>query len=225
MTPEAPLDRYLSERETPSRPVMLSGKIGSRLIVAAPRLWPLLRRPARRIWNKQASRWDLGTKPHAVDHLAPLAAACERLESEPADILDVGTGTGAGAFLLARRFASAKVVGVDLATAMVAEASANKLLGAGDRISFAVADGASLPYDAESFDLVTHLNVPPFVDEVARVLRPGGHVILADSFGPATPSHVPARTIRRAFERRGIDVVASGEAYAGTFVVGRRRDG
>ena len=39
----------------------------------------------------------------------------------------------------------------------------------------------TLPFDDESFDLVTQVNVPPFFAEIARVLRPGGHVIVVAS--------------------------------------------
>ena len=40
-------------------------------------------------------------------------------------------------------------------------------------------------------------------------------MIIADSFGAKTPSYIPREILRRAFGRRGIDVIANGEAGAG----------
>jgi ubiquinone/menaquinone biosynthesis C-methylase UbiE len=167
------------------------------------------------------SEWDEKIKPDSADHTAPLAAACERIEPAPGTILELGTGTGAGARVLAKCFPQAKIVGADLAEAMITVARANTPTDLADRLSFTVADAASLTYPEATFDLVVHLNIPPFIDEVTRVLRPGGHVIVADSFGAATPSHVPEHTLRRSFKRHGLNVIATGHAQAGTFLLAR----
>jgi trans-aconitate methyltransferase len=55
-------------------------------------------------------------------HLAPYEAALAAVAPAPSSALDLGTGTGQGAFAIARRFPDARVVGVDLAEAMLAEA-------------------------------------------------------------------------------------------------------
>ncbi len=215
------VERYLSQRVIPSLPVRLSSRGISWLMVSAPRLWPLLRLPARRVWNRMGRGWDEQIKPDSADHIAPLVAACDQIEPAPRAILELGTGTGAGARMLARRFPEATVVGIDLAETMIAAARANTPADLTDRLSFAVADAASLTYPENTFDLVVHLNIPPFVGVVARVLRSGGHIIVADSFGPATPSHVHEPTLRHRLERRGLDVVATGQVQAGTFLIAR----
>lgn len=214
--------RYRAARRLPPLPIRLLGRAVSRLIVRAPWLWPLVRRPNRWLWDRLAVGWDRGIKPDSPEHLAPLAAACEQLGTAPARVLEVGTGTGAGAVMLARRFGEADVLGVDLSEAMVGAARAKLPGELADRVRFAVADGASLPRPEAPFDLVVQLNVPPFLDQVAAVLAGGGHVIVADSLGEATPYHVPERLLRRGFERRGVEFVASGRAGAGTFFVARR---
>jgi hypothetical protein len=53
------------------------------------------------------------------------------------------------------------------------------------------------------------LNVPPFFDQVAALLRPDGLVINASSYGPATPFFTPQATLVRGFERRGLQAVAT----------------
>ncbi len=63
--------------------------------------------------------------------------------------------------------------------------------------------------------------MPPFFAEIARVLRPGGHAIVAATLGPATPFYTPESVLRRGFGRRGIEVTDTGEVQGGTYVVAR----
>ena len=62
---------------------------------------------------------------------------------------------------------------------------------------------ADLPYEDESFDLITHLNMPPFIAEVERVLRPGGQVVVASSWGSATPFYTPKAVARLGVRKAG----------------------
>jgi ubiquinone/menaquinone biosynthesis C-methylase UbiE len=91
------------------------------------------------------------------------------------------------------------------------------------RVAFAVGDAGALPYEDESFDLITQVNVPVFFGEIARVLRPGGNVVIVATGGDRTPFFTPHSVIERGFRRRGIERVAEGEAGAGTYWVGRRK--
>ena len=75
------------------------------------------------------------------------------------------------------------------------------------RIAFKVGDAAALPYPDESFDLVAQLNMPPFFDELVRVLRPGGHVIVASSWGARTPFHTRPGLLRWKLLQRGVEPV------------------
>ena len=64
--------------------------------------------------------------------------------------------------------------------------------------------------------------MPPFIGEVARVLRPGGHVVVASSWGEATPFYTPKAVLDWGFAKRGIEPAAAGEAVSGTYWVGRK---
>jgi SAM-dependent methyltransferase len=116
------------------------------------------------------------------------------------------------------------VRGVDLSEEMVRRAQARIGLDPEGRVAFKVADAADLPFEDESFDLVAQLNVPPFFAEIARVLRPGGFVVIAASWGPSTPFYTPESVLRRRFRKHGIESLESGEAAQGTFFVARRPD-
>ncbi len=221
MTSGADADLADQERPAPPLRLRLLGQAISIGVARAPAVWPLLRGSTRRFWERSAATWGERIDPDRPEHLAPLAAACDRLGSEPERILELGTGTGAGARMLARRFAGARVDAVDLAPTMVQAATARSA-DLGDRVHFTVADAASLPYDDNAFDLVAQLNLPVFPAEVARVLRPGGHIVVASSLGPATPYYTPERLLRRRLAKLGFEHVATGQAGGGTYLVARR---
>ena len=214
-----------SPRSSPSRRNRAAGRAINELVTRAPWLWPLLRGPTRRFFSERATGWDERTGAGGVEHLAPLAAAALRVTPVPERILDVGCGTGEGTLFFAREFPQARVRGVDISEEMIAAARAKVGLDPEGRIAFKVGDAASLSYPDDSFDLVAQLNMPPFFAELARVLRPGGQVIVASSWGAATPFHTRPSVLRWKFLQRGIEPVEIGRAGAGAFYVGRLGDG
>jgi ubiquinone/menaquinone biosynthesis C-methylase UbiE len=125
---------------------------------------------------------------------------------------------------LAREFPQARVRGVDSSEALVREAGARVGLDPEGRIAFKVGEAASLPYPDEFFDLVTLVDDRPKVGEVARVLSPGGYLILARTTRPhGLFAESPAR-VRWRLARRGFEQVETGEAGRGNFFVARLRD-
>ncbi len=151
------------------------------------------------------------------DTFAPYEAALARIPDPVERALDVGTGTGAGARVLANRWPQAEVVGVDVSPGMLAEA---RRLVPG--VEFVEGDAAELPFPEESFDLVAHSNMIPFPDQVARVLRPGGWTLYAFSSGPETPIWVEPTVLRRELERRGFTDFAEIAAGRGTAMLARK---
>jgi ubiquinone/menaquinone biosynthesis C-methylase UbiE len=207
----------------PPLPVRVVGKALTRMVARVPWTWPLLRRFMRRLFDRLADGWDERVRPDAPEHLAALAAAVARVETPPARALDLGTGTGAGALWLARAFPDARITGLDISTAMIERAKAKLPDELSSRVEFLVGDADRLPFTDGSLDLVAQISVPVFFDEVARVLAPGGYVVVVSSLGLKTPFHTPVRTLRNGFHRRGIDTVATGAEGPGTFFLGRRR--
>ena len=184
-------------------------------VVHVPALWPLVRLPLRRIFDRIAPHWDAFTSP---ERMVAFEAALERVPDPPGRALDLGTGTGDGAIAIARRWPGAQVAGIDVSPAMLAEARRKA-----PELHFEVGDGRRLAVPDASFDLVTLNNVIPFFGELARVVRPGGHLLLAFSLGPETPIYVARRRVRRGLGRAGFDVVEEVEAGPGEAVVARRR--
>jgi SAM-dependent methyltransferase len=196
----------------------------SAAIARAPFLWPLLKRPTQRFWDRAAAGWDDRVGPARGNRTAPLAAACDLIEPAPRRILELGTGTGAGALMLARRFPDAEIWAVDLSQAMIERARTKVPEEMRSRLRFDVADAAALPHAAGSFDLVCQVNLPLYAQEIVRVLAPGGHVAIASTLGPQTPYYTPDRVLRRRFERLGLSVVSCGDEGAGTYFLAQRPD-
>jgi ubiquinone/menaquinone biosynthesis C-methylase UbiE len=141
----------------------------------------------------------------------------DRLPQPPRHVLDLGTGTGKAARVVARRFPDAQVVGVDLSPAMIAQAKRLLPEEFGERVRFEVADAASLAFEDGAFDLVVLLNMIPFFDELARVTAGGGRLVFVSSFGSETPIYVPPETLRARLAPLGFggfEEVAAGQGSA-----------
>jgi SAM-dependent methyltransferase len=206
----------------PSSRIRLTGRAINALVAHAPFAWPLLRGFSHRYWQERAASWDQRVSRSGPTHLAPLAAALLHVRPEPERALDIGTGLGDGALLIAREFPRARVRGVDLSEEMVRRAQERIGLDPEGRVAFKVGDASKLPFDEDSFDLVAQLNVPPFFAEIARVLRPGGFAIVAATWGERTPFYTPESVLQRGFRKVGLATFESGEAAEGTYFVARR---
>ena len=197
-------------------------RLATNIVVRRPWLWRLFRGPMRRQFDVLAPRWDAMRSP---DHLASFEAALAAVELPPRKALDLGTGTGAGALAIARRFPDAEVVGVDVSSAMVAQARRKVPPELASRVRFEVGDASRLPFADGAFDFVALANMIPFFDEIARVLGPAGVVVFAFSGGACTPIYVPSERLRRELEPRGFAEFAEFEAGAGTAFLARRVNG
>jgi SAM-dependent methyltransferase len=185
------------------------------VVVRFPRLWPLFRRLTAKQFDVIAPHWDAF---RTEDSFKPFETALAAVDGPVHDALDLGTGTGEGAKRLAERFPAANVVGVDVSAEMLERARA-KVPG----VRFEQVDAARLPFEDASFDLVTHANMIPFFDELARVVRSGGHALFAFSGGAGTPIYVPPERLKAELARRGFTDFADFAAGNGTSLIARKR--
>ena len=207
----------------PSQPpatLRIVGQAAMKLLARLPWTWPLLRAPMRRFFDRLAPEWDRRTG--APDRMAPLEASLSHVGTEPAQALDLGTGTGAAAAWLVERYPEARVVGVDISERMIALARKRAGPEPGERLRFEVGDSSNLPFASDEFDLVVQVSAPPFFAEAARVLAPRGHLVVVSTLGAATPFHTPRRLLRAGFRRQGLREVAVGEAGSGSYWVARK---
>ena len=188
-------------------------------VVRRPWAWRLLRSLTRMQFNRMAPVWDQMRTPEAF---ASLEAALDSIDTPPKRALDLGTGTGRAAFILARRYPGAEVVGADIAAEMLADARSRTPPELADRVRFEEADAERLPYPDASFDVVSLANMIPFFDELARVTAPGGSVAFSFSAGPETPIYVPPEVLRKELSKRGFTDFADFAVGSGTALVARK---
>jgi ubiquinone/menaquinone biosynthesis C-methylase UbiE len=101
-------------------------------------------------------------------------------------LLDVGCGTGNVLSIILNK-CNAKVSGIDLSEGMIEKA--RELLG--DRADLKVGDSENLPWDNDTFDAITcnasfhhYPNPKAVLNEMKRVLKPSGRVIIVDPWMP-----------------------------------------
>jgi ubiquinone/menaquinone biosynthesis methyltransferase len=125
----------------------------------------------------QDRRW----KRHLIDLASPRPGSTA---------LDLATGTGDIAFALTSR--GARTVGLDVTKRMIELARAKIVPGAAAP-AFLVGDMLALPFPEQSFEIVTAgyglrnvPNLPAAIDEIRRVLKPGGQMLSLDFNRPAS---------------------------------------
>ena len=132
------------------------------------------------VWERHAAWWQAeftdGADVEYEEQILPLAG---RLLAGAKRVLDLGCGEGQIARLVAGAGAE-RVVGVDTSTAQLAEAARR-----GGGVAYTRASAGALPLAVRSFDAVVtclvleHLHdLDGALDEVVRVLRPGGRFVI-----------------------------------------------
>jgi ubiquinone/menaquinone biosynthesis C-methylase UbiE len=194
-------------------------RVATNAALRSPLLWRLFRPLVRRQFDAIAPVWDT---MRMEDTFVPFETALQAVEPRPRKVLDLGTGTGEGAFVIGRHFPEAEIVGADLSARMLDQARQRTPPELAGQVRFESADASALPYGDGSFDLVTHANMIPFFDEVARVVAPGGQALFAYSSGPTTPIYVPNERLREELGRRGFTDFAEFDAARGTAFLARK---
>ncbi len=139
--------------------------------------------------------WEESVAYDAMDFTAVNEAFAERaiaLAPESALVLDAGTGTARIPILLCQQRPQWQVIGIDRSKTMLEIGAANvKQAGLQAQITLADEDAKQLPYPDSYFDavvsnsLVHHLPEPlPFLQELKRVLKPQGAIVLRDLLRP-----------------------------------------
>lgn len=123
---------------------------------------------------------------------------------QPKNILDLATGTADLAIAIAKRNPQAHIVGMDISEKML-EIGKEKVKRQGfeSQIELRLGDAASLPFDDNSFDIVTvafgvrnfeHLEQG--LSEIQRVLNPNGRIVILEF---SMPEKFPIKKLYRLY--------------------------
>ena len=164
----------------------------------------------------RAPSYEDGWRGHLHHDIAGRAAdVALSVHATPRRVLDVGCGTGYLLRLLAGRCPQAtELAGIDAAPAMI-DAAAQR--ADDQRLRFAAGVAERLPYPDTAFDLVVSTtSFDHWADqeaglrECARVLAPGGHLMLADQFSPLLlPTLLAGRRGKARTQRRATQLLSA----------------
>jgi demethylmenaquinone methyltransferase/2-methoxy-6-polyprenyl-1,4-benzoquinol methylase len=172
----------------------------------------------RAMFDRIAGVYDLmNTAMTAGLHHRWRARAADQARLGPGDrVLDVATGTGDLAIELARRVApGGEVVGGDFSEGMLdrARSKAGRLEPMALRPRFEWLDAMSLPYEDDVFDAATvgfgarnFDRLEQGLSEMARVVRPGGRVVVLEI---TTPTRAPLSHFYRLWFDRLVPALGS----------------
>lgn len=109
---------------------------------------------------------------------------------QPVRLLDLATGSGDLAMEISKLCPQTKIIGADFCDPMLEIARQRNLPG----IEWMVADALALPFANETFEVVTvafglrnMASWPHAIQEMTRVLKPGGHLLVLDFSLPTLP--------------------------------------
>ncbi len=107
---------------------------------------------------------------------------------EGKEAVEIGSGRGGGASFITRYHKPSKYVAVDISEKIIRFCNAHYNV---DNLSFVQGKAEALPLDDNSFDVAINVessrcytNKTAFFNEVSRILRPGGKLMLADMIEP-----------------------------------------
>lgn len=140
----------------------------------------------RRHFSAAAGRYDLATRAMSLgrDQAWKKSLVAALPAADAPVCVDLATGTGDVAFLLGDRYPRARVTGIDLTAGMVTRAERRNR---STNVRFACRDMAQTRFEDAGVDIVTGSyalrNAPDLetvLQEVHRILKPGGHAAFLD---------------------------------------------
>jgi demethylmenaquinone methyltransferase/2-methoxy-6-polyprenyl-1,4-benzoquinol methylase len=170
-------------------------------------------RPLNKVFTDVPKRYDLINRLFSwrLDELWRKRATKECLANNPGKFMDLCTGTGD----LAVRIASAskgqiEITGYDYSEPMLEMAKIKAQKAGAENISFIYGDAADMPFPEGYFDTIgiafafrnltyKNFDTPRFLQEINRVLKPGGRFIIVES---SQPSRKWLRDLFRFYTRR-----------------------
>ncbi len=155
-------------------------------------------RPLNKVFTDVPKRYDLINRLFTLrlDESWRRVATRECLSGEPGHFMDLCTGTGDLAIRVARnRKKGMKIIGYDYSQPMLELARVKAEKAGMNDIEFIYGDAANMPFPDDHFDAIgiafafrnltyKNFDTPRFLNEINRVLKPGGRFVIVESSQP-----------------------------------------
>jgi len=135
--------------------------------------------------------WHVHDSQESISHVAAnmykyVATSNRHYSLEDKEIIEIGSGRGAGAKLLTKTFSPRSYIGIDLSENQIRYANRHHKYS---QLSFLQGDAQNLPVKKEGYDVAINIesshqypDYGQFLKEIHRVLRPGGLFMTVDFF-------------------------------------------
>jgi len=131
---------------------------------------------------------------------------------KPEQILDIATGTGDFAIMLAENIPAKKIIGLDISKGMLEKGKEKvKKKGLENIIEMILGDSENLPFEDNSFDAATvgfgvrnFENLNKGLQEIHRVLKPGGIFVVLET---SQPDKFPFKQLNKIYSKHIIPLL------------------
>jgi SAM-dependent methyltransferase len=171
--------------------------------------------------GKVSATYDKKIEKNGIDYQAAFLDGLSYVGNAPAKVLDICTGTGSAALLVAKKFKDAEIEAVDLSPEMI-KISKEKTKGASySNLLFRTGNAMKLDYPDDEFDLVITTNAPIYLVEAVRVLKPEGEILVSYSFGGEVFNNAK-EDILKLLKNSKLDLEMLKSSEKGVFILGKK---
>jgi ubiquinone/menaquinone biosynthesis C-methylase UbiE len=171
--------------------------------------------------EKVSSTYDEKAEKSGINYQAAFLDGLSYVRNVPDKVLDICTGTGFAALLIAKQFKDAKIEAVDLSSEMIKISKEKAKEASYSNIIFRTGNAMKLNYPDNEFDMVVTTNAPIYLAEAVRVLKPGGEILVAYSFGGEVFNNAKEDIIQLLKNNR-LELEMFKSSEKGVFILGRK---
>lgn len=157
-------------------------------------------KPLQKMFNKVPREYDFLNRllTLRLDESWRKRAVKAILDEDPAEVMDLGTGTGDLAIRIAKAKSNIQIVGYDFSASMLKVAREKADKQKLTNVTFTEGDAAQMPFKNDRFDVISisfafrnitfkNPNTSLYLSEILRVLKPGGKFVILESSQPKNP--------------------------------------
>jgi len=171
--------------------------------------------------NKISSTYDKKIEKSGTDYQMSFLDGLHFIKNKPEKVLDICTGTGFAAILVAKQFKDAIIEAVDSSPEMIRISRKKAKQKSYANVIFRLGNGMRLDYLDNSFDLIVTTNAPIYLSEAVRVLKPEGELLVAYSFGGQVFDGAKEDIIKL-FHNNKLKLEKLKSSDKGVFILGRK---